>query len=108
VELDDPLPKGIDLLDPVQEIAKNVPGPLSPVGYQHDGQPGFLLGVVNPVTMKRHLRAPFIQPPPATGTPRGPNLSIQLEALVRALRDAELLTVGSIPAACIRNRFSVP
>lgn len=107
IEIDEPLPPGLQLLDPVKEVAAVVPSPLSLVPYQHDGRPDFLLGVVNPKRMRRFLTAPCPQPPPGGGTSRPPNLTIELETLVRALRDAEILAVGNIPAACIRNRFDV-
>ena len=107
VELDDPLPQGVTLLDPVKEIAKNVPGPLSPVTYQHDGSQEFLLGVVRPTKSSKYLKQACRQPPPATGTNRPANLTLDLESLVRALRDAEILALGAIPAAFVRNRFSV-
>ena len=107
VELDDPLPPGLVILDPIREIAQNAPGPLATVPYQHDGSPQFLLGVVRPTTMKKHLAAPCRQAPPGTGTSRTPNLTPELEALIRTLRDAEILALGAIPSACVRNRFSV-
>lgn len=93
VELDDPLPTGLVLLDPVS--------------YQHDGSPQFLLGVLQPALMRKYLRLNYRQPPPATGTPRTPNLTPELETFVRALRDAEIVAIGAIPAACVRNRFPV-
>ena len=40
-------------------------------------------------------------------TSRPPNLSLQLETLVRALRDAEILAYGIIPATCVMNCFDV-
>lgn len=40
-------------------------------------------------------------------TPRSPNLSLELETFVRALRDAEILAYGTIPAACVVNCFDV-
>jgi hypothetical protein len=57
--------------------------------------------------MRRHLIAPCRQPPPASGTSRPPILKpeLELETLVRSLRDAEILAVGNIPAACVRNRI---
>lgn len=33
------------------------------------------------------------------------HLTIELETLVRTLRDAEILAVGNIPSACVRTRF---
>ena len=47
------------------------------------------------------------QPPSSEGTPRPPNLTIELETLVRALRDAEILAHGIIPATCVKNSFDV-
>ena len=99
IDLNDPLPLGLVLLDPVREVAKNAPGPLDPISYQHDGPQSFLLGVIDPRTMKRHLSADYVQPPPSTGTRRPPTLTAVLECLVRALRDAEILAVGNIPRA---------
>ena len=48
-----------------------------------------------------------MQPPASEGTPRSPNLTIELETLVRALRDAEILAHGNIPVTCVKNRFEV-
>jgi hypothetical protein len=67
----------------------------------------FLLGVVNPTAMAVHLTAPIRQPPGSTGISRAANLSIELETFVRALRDADVLVVGTIPAACVINRDGV-
>ena len=107
VELNDPLPNGLVLLDPVKIIASPTPSPPAAIPYHHDGLPNFLLGVVNPSTMGHHLTTPIIQPPPGSGTPRPANLALELEAIVRALRDAELLAFGPIPANCVLNRYPV-
>lgn len=107
IELNDPLPPGLQLLDPIKEVAAASPSPLDLTSYQHDGLPDFLLGVVNPVQMGQFLTAPYPQPPPGSGINRPPNLTIELETLVRALRDAEILAVGNIPASCVRNRYDV-
>lgn len=108
IEIDKPAPRGLVLIDPTKEVADALPKPLDSVPpYQHDGGPEFLLGVVDPVGMPAHLTAPYLQPPPGGGTARPPNLSIDLETLVRALRDAEILALGSIPAHCILRRIAV-
>lgn len=107
IEINDPLPPGLQLLDPVKEVADAAPTPLQVPSYQHDGPQYFLLGVVDPIGMRPFLTAPYLQPPPGGGTPRPPNLSIELETLIRALRDAEILAVGNIAASCVRNRFDV-
>jgi len=106
IELSHPLPLGLQLLDPVKEVAAAAPEPLEGM-YQHDGLPDFLLGLVDPIEKEQYLKAPYLQPPPGGGTDRPPNLSKELETLVRALRDAEILAVGNIPAAYIRNRHNV-
>ena len=107
VEIDNPLPGGPQILDPIIELAAAVPHPLSTISYQHDGFPGFLLGVVDPQRMRRFLMTPYPQPPGASGTSRTPNLTGTLEAFVRVLRDAEILALGTIPTSCIRHRHNV-
>ncbi len=108
IEIQEPLPPGLHLLDPVKEVAGLLPSPASPgPPYQHDGLPDFLIGIVNPRNMGHFLRQASLQPPGSEGTPRTPNLTIELETLVRALRDAEILAQGAIPATCVRNRFDV-
>ena len=74
--------------------------------YQHNGLPTFLLGVVSPGDMS-HFRKGRQPQPPGPGLPCPPNLTPQLEALVKALRDAEILAYGHISARCIKNRFDV-
>ena len=108
IEIQVPLPPGLNLLDPVKEVADMLPDPKSPgPSYQHDGLPDFLIGIVDPGNMG-HFLTPFsLQPPGSEGTQRSPNLTIELETLVRALRDAEILAHGAIPATCVRNSFDV-
>lgn len=108
LEIQFPLPAGLQLLDPVKEVAKILPDlPSQGPPYQHDGLPTFLLGVVAPKNMQQFLAQHAPQPPSSEGTPRPPNLSLELETLVRALRDAEILALGTIPATCVRNCFRI-
>jgi hypothetical protein len=108
IEIQEPLPPGLHLLDPIKEVAQMLPSPTSSVPpYQHDGLPDFLLGVVDPGRMENFLTQYAKQPPSSEGTPRPPNLTIELETLVRALRDAEILAHGIIPATCVKNSFDV-
>jgi hypothetical protein len=107
IELSAPLPPGLQLLDPVKEVAAAAPEPLDSISCQHDGLPDFLLGLVNRIEMKQYLEIPYPQPPPGGGIDRPPNLSKELETLVQALRDAEILAVGNIPATYVRNRYEV-
>ena len=108
IEIQEPLSPGLHLLDPVKEVADMLPDPASPgPSYQHDGLPDFLIGIVDPRNMGHFLRQLSLQPPGSEGTPRTPNLTIELETLVRALRDAEILAHGIIPATCVKNSFNV-
>ena len=108
IEIQESLPSSLHLLDPVKEVVQALPSPESLVPpYQHDGLPDFLLGVVNPRRMGDFLEQHTLQPPASEGTPRPPNLTIELETLVRALRDAEILAHGIIPATCVKNSFEV-
>jgi hypothetical protein len=107
IEISEPLPEGLTLVDPLRAIAGDVPEPPIDVPYGHDGDSEFLLGVISPKRMRRFLEKPIKQPPPGTGTPRAANLSLALETLVRALRDAEILACGTIPSDSIVSRHAV-
>ncbi len=112
VEIDNPLPPNLEILDPVKEVALNLSSPINTdfeeehPFYQHNGLPTFLLGVVSPGDMS-HFQIGRQPQPPGPGLPCPPNLAPQLEALVNALRDAEILLHGYIPPSCVKNRFEV-
>ena len=106
IELTSPLPNGLQLVDPIREIVLAAPTLPSQTPYWHDGDQDFLLGVVS-AEMNEYLSRPIIQPYPSGGAQRSANLSLELETLARALRDAEILAIGDIPAACIRYRHEV-
>lgn len=107
IELPDPLPPGLAVLDPVREIARDAPDHMLGNSYHHDGQQTFILGVASPTAMSSYLNRTVVHPPPGQGTPRPASLSIWVEAMVRALRDSEVLAVGAIPRSCITNRYDV-
>lgn len=109
VEINDPAPPGLSLLDPVNEISTALSDPLNGCPYHHDGLPQFLLGVVDPSRMRHHLRQLPPCPPLAGAATRShpASLSDELKTLVNALRDAELLALGTIPAPLVTNRFNV-
>src|SRR5262249_1005746 len=97
----------VDLIDPVREIADGAPGPLNALHYQHNGQPIVLLGGVSSL-LAGLLRVPIPTPPGAAATTAQTlNVSPHLAGIVAALRDAEILARGSIPAACVVKRHSV-
>ena len=108
IEIEDPPPSGVIVLDPVTEIAGSFPSPLQRFSYQHDGNQNFLLGVIggsDPV-LNIHLQTRVREPPGRHGA-RTPNLSDELRALVCALRDSEVLVIGTIPQSCFRYRYDV-
>jgi hypothetical protein len=106
IELADPLPTGLQILDPIQEIAHALDSPLTTPTYHHDGDQSFVLGVIDPINNPHLLAAPIYTP--LTGaTSRSANLSEHLETLLRVLRDAEILAVGNIPAVCVVDRHEV-
>jgi len=107
LSINTPLPAGLQLIDPVKELAKHLNGPFHNPTYQHDGLPEFLLGVVHPRSQAHMLSAHYPQPPGSGGTPRPPNLSMELETLVRALRDSEILAIGNIPSTLIVRKHNV-
>ena len=95
---------GMIVIDPVVHVAADLTDPLVMPSYHHDGDMEFLLGVVDPHKMGAHLNTLIRTPKGSTPTPRPANLSLQLETLVRALRDAEILIIGAIPAAYVTDR----
>jgi hypothetical protein len=102
----DPVPDGLQLYDPVIELAKALPSPLAPPPfYQHNGAPDVLLGIVNRSLFGDFLLRAAKNPGIPTGAP--PQISDQLIALVRALRDAEVLAYNSIPQNCVRQRYDI-
>jgi hypothetical protein len=105
--INDPLPSGMVLIDPAVDIANTNANLFASPSYHHDGGPTFLLGVVDPVSMAAHLNG-FAPSPPGSGAiQRPPNLSNDLEAIVRVLRDAEILVSGNIPTTCFHVRHPV-
>ena len=106
IELSEPLPTGLEVLDPIQGIARILNSPLASPTYHHDGDRNFVIGVIDPGSYADLLNTPILTPL-TDATPRTANLSEQLETLLRALRDAEILATGNIPTACIVNRHEV-
>ena len=105
----DPMPRAITLLEPVVEIVDHYRHLIGSMPYRHDGSQKFPIGIacdsVLPAMARRLLALSYRQPPPAGGAPRPPNLPIELEALVRSLRDSEILVLGMIPTNCVINRI---
>jgi hypothetical protein len=106
-ELQVPDKPGIQIIDPVDFIASRHKNPLISPSYHHDGDQSFLgVFAYPPASGGAPGKAP--RPPGMGGSgTRPPTLSIELEAIVFAIRDAEILAYGSIPAAWIMNRYDV-
>jgi len=107
IEIEEADSFGTRLLDPVVEVAAALGSAYDPRSYQHDGDASFLLGITDPVGHRKELRQTVRFAPPGGGTGRSPLLHIELETLVRALRDAEVLAFGAIAAAQVRRRVEV-
>lgn len=94
-------------IDPMIEVARHLPDPWKDPNYHHDGSQAFILGVIDPIRMRNYLQEQCLFPPGSGGTARSPNLSREVECLVRALRDAEVLVLGNVPASIVRNRYDI-
>jgi hypothetical protein len=105
IDIPDPPPLPLLVIDPIHFIASHQ-NPLASPSYHHDGNQNFLLGVVNP-TAANPSASSVVFPPGLGGATRPPNLTVELEAMVYALRDAEVLLVGNLPQACVINRYDV-
>jgi len=57
--------------------------------------------------MRKYLDEYCVFPPTGTGIQRTPLLSMELEMLVNALRDSEVLVQGNVPAAFVRDRYEI-
>ncbi len=104
IEIDDT--HRVSALDPIFEIAQSVNNLFANISYHHNGDQSYLLGIVDPIGNKARLQAPPPQPKSMGGSSApSPRLTTELEALVRGLRDAEVLIDGRIPQACVIYRY---
>ncbi len=94
-------------MDPVKEVAAGLPSPLERISYHHNALPTLLLGIVDAVTNWQILQEFVPQPPHSSNRFQPPIITRELRVLVHALRDAEILALGDIPAPLVRNRYPV-
>ncbi len=106
IRIDDPAPIGFSILDPVAGIVSFTPSPFS-APWHHNGDENFLLGVVDYARYGHHMLTPAKEPPNSGATPHPPQLSPELEAMMRALRDAEVLAIGNLPSSVFIDRHDV-
>lgn len=108
IDIDWPPPDPIKMvLDPVAAIAAEVNTPLAPTSYHHNGDMTLLLGLVNELTMRRYLTRLAHEPPGSSATPAPARIDPALRAIVRALRDAEIIVLGHIPSSCIKECYAI-
>jgi len=94
----------LQVVDPVLEVAQGQKA-AKKWSTDHDGGPDLILGIA----------ASSFHPAILTTNPkrrgaslaRAPSITTELNALVFALRDAEILVTGGIPPACIVDRDDV-
>jgi len=94
---------GLELVDPLQELAATLPQPLVTPSYQHDGDQNLSLGIIRPGRFRSYLRTPPLQPGGGGVSP--PRVTLELKTMFHALRDAEILAVGNIPSSAIKNFY---
>ena len=97
---------GVTLVDPVKEIAAAAVGPYDTLGYQHDGHPTVLLGVISPM-MGFFLQRPINRADAIGPSVRYANVGPFIWGIAASLRDAEILAVGNIPRNCVTKRTPV-
>jgi hypothetical protein len=107
VWLESPLPPGVALVDPIQQVMKTYGDPLDRYSYHHDGDQTFLSALSDPVVFRSLLVCPVKRPPSSVATLRATHITTELETFVRSLRDAELLVAGYIPAKCFVARYEI-
>ena len=110
IDVPDPLPLGARVHDAALYIAAEIlkiNNSLSSIAYRHNGDRAFLLSIVDPGNFG-HLK--YIPPavPKGNSSSNPPTLTIHLEAMVNALRDAEVFAVGTVPQNWITARHDVP
>jgi hypothetical protein len=105
IEISNPATPGVTVIDPVFFVASHHQNPLVSPSYHHDGNQNFLLCVVNPALFP--MPANIRYPPSLGGAPRAPLRTQDLETLVRALRDSEVLVLGNLPRSCVQDRHDI-
>jgi hypothetical protein len=88
-------------------VADKNKDPIVPLAYQHNGNQVYILSVVDPARFPSLLLGPAPLPPGSAAVPAPPYCSDDFQALVRALRDAEVIVSGNIPGSCFTLRHVI-
>jgi hypothetical protein len=107
IDPNDPRVDHYRLVDRVFEISKErCNKPLAAPSYHHNGDKTFLLSIVDPARFATYGvgKAPV---PKGSANNSSVHSTSELDALVCALRDAEILFVGAIPVQCVIDRHDV-
>lgn len=99
-------PAQLPLVDPANAILTANPAlGVGNLPTHHDGGQDLILDIASPALHATVLTTP----PPRLGNalPAGPAIQRELQAVVFALRDAEVLIAGNVPANCIVGVHSV-
>lgn len=111
VELGAVLDNRCDVIDPAMEIIRSNPGFKKNTGYawptHHDGHQDLVPAMARVRPQWRTLRRTPSRPG-FSKTGRPPTVHERLQALVFAVRDAEVLVVGNVPGHRIVERHDVP
>jgi len=107
IDIDKHLLSTLTLIDPVCDVADHNTDPAGHHTYHHTGDPNYLLAVIAPRRFGHLLLAPAPVPPGGTPPSAAPALTRDLTTIVRALRDAEILVQGNLPAACFVGRHDI-
>ena len=94
------------LKDPVREILNSNPdvGTVALLPTHHDGGQNLLHAIASPSRFGATLGTPPIRRGP---NPRPPVVSDRLQAVIFALRDAEVLVSANVASACVVTRYNV-
>jgi hypothetical protein len=107
IDTDYQILSGAKIIDPVHVIAtQNGQSTTSPA-YHHNGGPNYLLALIDPTSFAHLLNAPAPRPPKSAALPAAPSLTLDLLTLVRAIRDAEMLVLGNLPATFFVRRHDI-
>jgi len=102
---------GAKFIDPAREILLDNPyvGAPGTIPTFHNGGQDLILGIADPAVHRKVLVNPPRQPGPrGHARPTGPPIvHNELRAVIFALRDAEVLAISDVPAACITARYPV-